>query len=101
MQVGKDKLTNPATIIGKLDENLVDYLSPVNIKKRSNDYVPSPYEKFLRTMAYRLRDLEGTWKLNGSINEEIVELIDFMIDLSSAGVSIATLKTNQLINNNC
>lgn len=71
--------------------------------KRSSEYKPSAYEIFLRRMAYRLKDLKGTWKLNKSIDEEVVELIDFMIDLRAAGVRniIAKIIFNYAMINVC
>lgn len=74
-QINKDTLTNPTRIIGNLDESFKDNLDEAFLRKTPSK--PSPYENFLRRMAYRLRDLEGSWKMDWEIDEEIEELMDF------------------------
>lgn len=72
------------------DENFENYLDKPKVRS-GRDYQPTPYEKFLRTLAYRFRDLLNTRKANSKINNEVVELIDFMIALRKADVSLCLL----------
>lgn len=82
----RDTLANPGTINGKFDIPLDTYLDHPDLSERSNK--PIPFEEFIREMAFKLRDLEGTWKTNQEIINEISEMINFMRVLQPGGVSL-------------
>lgn len=84
--INRDALSNPSTIYGGFDEPLDDYLDKPSLKPK-RETVPIPFEVFVRKIAYRLRDLEGTWKSDEAINDDIAELLDFMRVLQKGGVS--------------
>ena len=69
----------------RFEKNFNDYLTLNRRNDRSDQ--PNPFEAYLRTLAFRLRDLLGTFKTDEQIRLDVRETIDFMITLRSGGVS--------------
>ncbi|KAK9738306.1 Peptidase family M13 [Popillia japonica] len=86
----RDAISNPSTIYGKLEEDLDDFLGTAGGRvSRSTDdgskSEPIPFESFLRTVAFYLRDVVGTWKDDEKIIEDVAEIISFMRVLQPGG----------------
>lgn len=66
-----------------------DFLGTAGRVPRSVDSKsePIPFESFLRTVAFYLRDVVGTWKEDAAIIEDVAEIISFMRVLQPGGVS--------------
>lgn len=85
MQILQDKIANPATIIGRIEQNYEEYLEIPNLQKRSAE--PFPFEEFLRKIALKLKKEIGTFKKDEDIFNDITEVIEFMRTLMAGGVS--------------
>ncbi|KAI4454534.1 zinc metalloprotease family m13 neprilysin-related [Holotrichia oblita] len=84
----RDAISNPSTFYGKLEQNLDDFLGTADRVPRSVDSKsePIPFESFLRTVAFYLRDVMGTWKGDEAIIEDVAEIISFMRVLQPGGL---------------
>ena len=78
-------MPNPTTIYPRFEKDFDDYLMLDQRYSKSDQ--PIPFEAFLRTVAFRLRDLLGTFKSDEQIKLDVRETIDFMITLMRGGVS--------------